>query len=297
MTSPRAGSRLAAWVCLFVVYVVWGTTYLAIRVVVLEMPPFLAAAARFFTAALVIGLLAFLFERSNGWPTRRQWLDYSLAGLLFLAGGNAAVMWAETRVGSGIAALTVATTPLWLTFLDGLRRGGERWTLRVWIGVAVGLLGVALIARPHESAGAGHWTGIAALVAGALVWSLGALHVKSVTHQLGTFSATAVEMLAGSAGLLLESRLVGEDVAAMSHASNQAWLGLLYLIVFGAIVGFTAFAYAIHELPASTVGTYAYVNPVVAVFLGWWLLNEPLSAYTIAGAAVIIVAVIVVTKS
>ena len=297
MTSPRSGSRLAAWVCLFIVYVVWGTTYLAIRVVVLEMPPFAAASVRFLTAALALGLLAFVFERQNGWPTRRQWFDYSLVGLLFLAGGNAAVMWAETRVGSGLAALTVATTPLWLTFLDGLRRGGEPWTARVWIGIVLGLVGVALIARPQESADAGHWSGIAALVAGALVWSFGALHVKSVTRKLGTFSATTVEMLAGGAGLFLESRLVGEDLAAFGTASTQAWLGLLYLIVFGAIVGFTAFACAIHELPASTVGTYAYVNPVVAVFLGHVLLNEPLASGTLAGAVLIIVGVAVVTRS
>jgi drug/metabolite transporter (DMT)-like permease len=295
MTSARAGSRLAAWVCLFVVYVVWGTTYLAIRVVVLEMPPFAAAATRFLTASIALGLLAFLFERAQGWPTRRQWIDYGVVGLLFLAGGNAAVMWSETRVGSGIAALMVATTPLWLTFLDGLRAGGERWTVRVWLGVLLGLAGVALIARPEGDAGRGHWSGIAALVAGALVWSFGALYVKTVTRKLGTFSATGVEMLAGGVGLLLESRLAGEDLSRMALASTHAWLGLLYLIVFGAILGFTAFAYAIHELPANTVGTYAYVNPVVAVFLGHLLLKEPLSSGILGGAALIVIGVVIVT--
>ena len=296
MTAPRPGSRVAAWVCLFIVYVVWGTTYLAIRIVVREMPPFAAAAMRFFTAAVVLGAVALVYERANGWPTRRQLFDYSLAGLLFLAGGNAGVMWAETRVSSGVAALTIATTPLWLTFLDGLRRGGQPWTLRVWLGVLLGLAGVALVARPSGGGeAAGHWLGIAALVAGAFVWSLGALHIKSVDVQLGTLSATAVEMMAGAAGLLLESRLVGEDLARIAHASRDAWLGLLYLIVFGAIVGFTAFAYAIHELPASTVGTYAYVNPVVAVLLGHVLLDEPLSPWTLAGAVIIIVAVVATT--
>jgi drug/metabolite transporter (DMT)-like permease len=293
---PR-GSRVAAWGCLFVVYVVWGTTYFAIRIVVLEMPPFAAAALRFLTAGVVLGGLAFAFERGQGWPTRRQWRDYGLAGLLFLAGGNAGVMWAETRVGSGLAALTVATTPLWLTFLDGLRPGGQRWTVRVWVGVALGLAGVALIARPHENADAGHWSGIAALLAASFVWSLGALYVKSVRQKLGSLSASSIEMLVGGAGLALESALAGERLAAIPEASREAWLGLLYLIVFGAIVGFTAFAYAIHELPASTVGTYAYVNPVVAVFLGWLLLHEPLSAGTLAGAALIIVAVVVTTRA
>jgi drug/metabolite transporter (DMT)-like permease len=238
--DPPRGSRVAAWACLFAVYIVWGTTYLAIRIVVREMPPFAAAALRFGIAGVVLGLLALAFERASGWPTRRQWRDYGLAGLLFLAGGNAGVMWAETRVSSGIAALMVATTPLWLTFLDGLRRGGQKWTVRVWLGVLLGLAG---------------------------------------------------------AGLILESTLAGESLTAIPQASHSAWLGLGYLIVFGAIVGFTAFAYAIHELPASTVGTYAYVNPVVAVFLGRLLLDEPLSPGTLAGAALIVVAVVVTTRA
>jgi len=295
--DPPRGSRVAAWACLFAVYIVWGTTYLAIRIVVREMPPFAAAAVRFGIAGVVLGLLALAFERASGWPTRRQWRDYGLAGLLFLAGGNAGVMWAETRVSSGIAALMVATTPLWLTFLDGFRPGGQKWTVRVWLGVLLGLAGVALIARPHGPAEAGHWTGMAALVAASFIWSLGALHVQSVKTRLGTLSATSVEMLVGGAGLILESTLAGESLSSIPAASRSAWLGLGYLIVFGAIVGFTAFAYAIHELPASTVGTYAYVNPVVAVFLGRLLLDEPLSPGTLAGAALIVVAVVVTTRA
>jgi len=295
MSSPPGRPRLAAWLCLFAIYVVWGTTYLAIRVVVREMPPFAAASLRFLTAAVALAGLAFLFDREQGWPSRRQWIDYSIAGLCFLAGGNAGVMWAETRVSSGITALLVAMVPLWVTLLDGLRPGGQRWTLRVWLGVLLGLVGVGFVARPTESGEAGHWTGIVVLQIASLVWSVGALYVQSIQRKLRTFSATAIEMIAGAAGLFIESRLAGEPLEAIPQASHQAWMGLLYLIVFGAIVGFTAFAYAIHELPASTVGTYAYVNPVVAVVLGHLILGEPLTRGAIIGAAFIIVAVVLTT--
>src|SRR5262245_6126031 len=234
-TKP-GGSRVAAWACLFTIYVVWGTTYLAIRIVVHEMPPFAAASIRFLTAAVVLGGLALVFDREPGWPTRRQWIDYGIAGLCFLAGGNAGVMWSETRVPSGITALLVAMVPLWVTLLDGFRPGGQRWTVRVWLGVLLGLVGVGFVAKPQASDGAGHWTGVVVLQVGALVWSLGALYVQSIRAKLRTFSATAIEMIAGSAGLFLESRLVGEPLAAIPQASTKAWLGLLYLIVFGAIV-------------------------------------------------------------
>jgi drug/metabolite transporter (DMT)-like permease len=295
MTGPRSRARLWAWVCLFAVYIVWGTTYLAIRIVVLEMPPFAAAALRFFTAGLLLSAIAIWVDREQGWPTRRQWLDYSFAGLCFLAGGNAGVMWAEQRVPSGIAALLVATVPLWVTFLDGLRPGGQRWTRRVWFGVLLGFVGVLLVARPQESGAIGHWTGIAALQMAALVWTVGALYVQSVRDKLRPLSVTAIEMLAGSAALFLESWIAGEDLSRIAAASTEAWLGLGYLVVFGSLVGFTAFAYALHELPASTVGTYAYVNPVVAVLLGRLFLNEPLSVWMLAGAALIVAAVVVTT--
>jgi len=289
------GSRALAWACLFAIYVVWGTTYLAIRVVVREMPPFAAAALRFSSAGLVLGGLALVFERKQGWPSVRQWRDYSLAGICFLAGGNAGVMWAEQRVPSGLAALLVATVPLWVTFLDGLRPGGQPWTRRVWMGVLLGFIGVAFVARPQGGAEAGHWAGIAALQAASLLWTFGALYVQSVRRKLATLSATAVEMIVGSVVLFLESRLAGEDLTRVAHASPDAWRGLAYLVVFGSLIGFTAFAYALHELPASTVGTYAYVNPVVAVLLGRMFLAEPLAASTLAGAVLIVVAVVVTT--
>jgi drug/metabolite transporter (DMT)-like permease len=294
MASPRR--KLLPWLSLLVVYVVWGSTYLGIRIVVQEMPPFLAAALRFSAAGLVMAVIAFFADRSHARPDRRQLFDYALVGVLLLAGGNALVMWAERTIPSGIAALLVATVPLWLTLLDGLRPGGQAWTARLWLGTLVGLAGVTLVVRPEGGVPAGHWPGILALEIGCLSWAAGSLYAQSVPRRLPLLTAAAVEMLAGSALLFVQSRLWGEDLGLLAGASPRAWLALAYLAVFGSLLGFTAFAYCLNELPASTVGTYAYVNPVVAVALGSAILGEPVSAGLLGGAALILVAVVLTTS-
>jgi drug/metabolite transporter (DMT)-like permease len=294
--SPRQ-RRLLPWIALFVIYVVWGSTYMAIRIVVREVPPMASASLRFMAAGLVMAALAARVDRAHGRPSRRQLADYAVIGVLLLAGGNGLVMWSETRIASGVASLVVATVPLWLTFFDGLRPGGRPWTTRVWLGTAIGLLGVGLVARPGGGGvSAGHWPAILALEGATLCWTAGALYSQSVRRRLPLFTASAVEMIAGSIFLFGESRLMGEDVGLFRTASSHAWLGLLYLAVFGSLVGFTAFAYALNELPASTVGTYAYVNPVVAVALGRIFLGEPLSPAVVGGAVLILLAVILSTS-
>jgi len=284
--SPRH-RRLLPWLALFVVYVVWGSTYMAIRIAVREMPPFAAAAARFGAAGLVMALIALFVDRESGRPTRRQLADYALIGVLLLAFGNAMVMWAEQRITSGITALIVAMVPTWLTFFDGLRPHGQPWTLRVWLGVMVGMAGVGLVARPGGGMAAGHWPAVA--------WGIGSLYSQSVPRRLPLFSAAAVEMIAGAVVLAAESRLMREDLGRFASASPNAWWALLYLAVFGSLVGFTAFAFCLNELPATTVGTYAYVNPVVAVVLGSVFLGEPVSAGLVAGAVLILGAVLLTT--
>lgn len=289
--------RLLPWLSLLVVWTVWGSTYLAIRVVVREMPPFAAASLRFSTAGTVMALIALAADRKHGWPSLRQWLDYSLIGVLLLAVANALVMWSERTIPSGIAALIVASVPVWIVLLDGLRKGGQPWTRRVWAGTLVGLAGVAIVARPEGGLADGHWRGILALQVAALSWTIGTLYSKSVSKRLPVLTASAVEMLAGGAALLLESRLAREDPARLAAASPSAWWALAYLAVFGSLVGFTAFAYCLNELPASTVGTYAYVNPVVAVALGAVLLGEPISASLLIGGALILVSVLLSSMS
>jgi drug/metabolite transporter (DMT)-like permease len=285
--------RLLPWLALFTIYVVWGSTYLAIRLVVREMPPFAAASLRFLSAGIVMtGLAAW---RDRVWPSRRQVADYALIGVLLLGFGNGLVMWAEQRIPSGIAALLVGTVPLWITLLDGLRPGGQPWTARVWIASIVGLVGVGLVARPEGGIASGHWMGILALQGATILWTIGSLYSQATPRRLPVLTAAAVEMLVGGAALALEALLCREDLRAFSSASPGAWAALLYLAVFGSLLAFTAFAYCLHELPASTVGTYAYVNPVVAVALGALLLGETVSTGLLGGASLILLAVLLTT--
>ena len=296
MIDPVRRRRLLPWIALLVVWVVWGSTYLAMRIVVHEMPPLAAAATRFLCAGTIMGLVALLVDRRHGWPTRRQWLDYAFIGVLLLSVGNSLVMWAEKTVPSGIAALIVATVPLWILLLDGLRPGGQPWTARVWIGTSVGLAGRGArgpargrgrrrpLARPSS-----------ALQVACLSWTVGSLYAQQVPKRLPLASAAAIEMLAGSLVIFAASRLFGEDWSRMAAASGRAWGGVGYLVVFGSLVGFTAFAYCLNELPATTVGTYAYVNPMVAVVLGALVLDEPLTPGLLAGGLLIVLSVALTT--
>ena len=283
------------WIALATIYVVWGSTYMAIRVVVREMPPMAAAGIRFLVAGILMAGLAAVVDRAHGLPSRRQLFDYALAGVLLLAVGNGLVMWSEKAIPSSIAALIVASVPLWLTLFDGFRATGQRWSVRVWTGTLIGLLGVVLVARPQGGIDPAHWTSILALQCATLAWTAGTLYAQSVTKRLPLFTAAAVEMIAGAAALIAISTAAGENLSAFAVAGRDAWMGLAYLTVFGSLVGFTAFAYCINELPASTVGTYAYVNPVVAVILGAVFLDERLTPGLLSGGALILVAVLFTT--
>jgi len=294
--SPRH-RHLLPWLSLAVVYVVWGSTYLAIRIAVREVPSFAAACVRFFASGVAMAVIAAIVDRKQPRPTWRQVADYSLVGVLLLSVANASVMWAEKTIPSGIAALIVASTPLWMTLFDGMRAGGQRWSVRVWSGTLIGLAGVALVARPEGGLGGGHWGAIVALQVATLAWTAGSLYAQAVPARLPVLTAAAIEMLAGSAMLLFESKVVfRDDWSALGRAGADTWLSLSYLAVFGSLVGFTAFAYCLNELPATTVGTYAYVNPVVAVVLGRVFLKEPLTPGLLAGGALILAAVVVTTK-
>ena len=296
--SPQQ-RRLLPYLSLFLVWIVWGSTYLFIRVAVREVPPFAAASLRFVASGLVMAVVAFVVDRRDGRPSLRQVADYALIGVLLLGVGNAFLMWAEKRIPSGIAALIVAAVPLWITLCEGLRKGGEPWTTRTWAGTLIGLAGVALVARPTGGLGGEHWKAVLLLQVGTLAWTFGSLYSQSVSRRpsgsLPLASAAAIEMLAASAVLGLESWFFGESWSEVAAASPTAWGALAYLTVFGSLVGFTAYAYCLNELPASIVGSYAYVNPVVAVTLGALFLKEPLSAAVLAGGALIVAAVVITT--
>src|SRR2546427_6340648 len=216
--------RLLPWLALFVVYVVWGSTYMAIRIAVREMPPFAAAAVRFGAAGRVMALIALFVDRESGRPTRRQLADYALIGVLLLAFGNAMVMWAEQRITSGITALIVAMVPTWLTFFDGLRPHGQPWTLRVWLGVMVGMVGVGLVARPGGGMEAGHWPAVAMLMVASIAWSIGSLYSPSVPRRLPLFFAAAGEKIPGGLALPGEARVPEGGLGRLARAPPPPWV-------------------------------------------------------------------------
>ncbi|HEX2163131.1 MAG TPA: EamA family transporter [Thermoanaerobaculia bacterium] len=267
------------------VYVVWGSTYLAIRFAIETLPPFLMAAGRF----LVAGGLMWLWakRRGAGRPTRRQVGAAAVVGLLLLAGGNGGVVWAEQRIDSGLAALLVATVPLWVVGIEWLLPGGRRPRLPMMLGVAGGLAGIALLVGPAELAGAERvdLRGAGVLVAASLLWTIGSLYASRAELPASARLGTAIEMLVGGAGLVLAGALAGDfGRLELGTVSALSWAALAYLVVFGSLIAFSAYVWLLRVAAPTTVATYAYVNPVVALLLGWAFAGEELSARTFLAA-------------
>ena len=280
------------------IYVIWGSTYLAIRFAIETLPPFLMAASRF----LVAGPLLYAWARWRGAarPSPGHWRAAAVVGALLLLGGNGAVVWAEQRVPSGVTALLVAMVPLWMVLLDWLRPGGVRPTVAVFSGVALGLAGLVLLVGPEQILGGEHvdHAGALALAFGCLTWSIGSVYSRHAPLPASPQLATAMEMVAGGALLLVASLARGEwqqlDAQAISLRSLAA---LAYLVVFGSLVALTAYVWLLRQTTPARVSTYAYVNPVVAMLLGWALAGEPLTARTLLAAAVIVGGVVLITRS
>ncbi|HEV3475611.1 MAG TPA: EamA family transporter [Actinomycetota bacterium] len=284
-------SAWLVWAVLWVVYVVWGSTYLAIRVVVETMPPFLSAGVRFLVAGAI--LAAFLLIRRGISGLRAgpgELVASAVIGTLLLLGGNGLVMVAEQDVPAGLAALLVASVPLWVAVLRWLFEDGvDRGTL---FGVILGFLGVALLVVPGRTSTGVALGGMALLVLASLSWASGSFLSRRMRLPKDPFTSTTWQMLLGGVALGAAGLIGGEgsglDVAAFSAASIG---GLAYLVIAGSLVGFTAYTWLLHNAPISKVSTYAYVNPVVAIFLGWLLLSETLTLGILVAAAVILAAV------
>ncbi|HSP73281.1 MAG TPA: EamA family transporter [Gaiellaceae bacterium] len=283
-----AGSRLGwrVWAALGTVYVVWGSTYLAIALGVETLPPLPMLGVRF----LIAGSILFAWCARHGLPrtTRRQWVAAAVVGSLLCGIGNGAVGWAETRIDSGLAALIIAIVPLWIALLDRVVLG-RRLAWQAVVGIAVGLAGVAFLVDP---AGASSRDLIAAvaLVFSSFAWAAGSLYATRAARPADPLVGVAMQMLTG--GAVLCAAGVGQwtrvDLGAVSARSAG---GLAYLIVIGSIVGYSAYGWLLHNAPTSLVSTYAYVNPVVAVLLGALFLSEPVTEHTLVGGGVIVVAV------
>ena len=287
------------WIALLAVYIVWGSTYLAIRFTVETIPPFLSAAIRF----LVSGAILIFWRRTAGdaMPTARQWRSTAIVGILLLLGGNGLVSFAEQRIASGIAALIIGTVPLWLVLIEAIRPGGVRPTPLAVLGLLIGFGGIYLLVGPedlHLASFQFDVLGIGTLLLAAFLWSLGSIYSRSADIPASSLMATGAEMLTGGVVILAFSGLIGEwkgfDFAA---ASTNSWIGLAYLITFGSMVGFVSYIWLLKNAPVSLVATYAYVNPLVAVFLGAWLANETLNARILIAALIIIGSVVLINQT
>jgi drug/metabolite transporter (DMT)-like permease len=295
--EPRTPGTFAVVLAFAAVYLIWGSTYLAIRFAVESMPPFLMAGARHLVPGLV--LVAWAGRRRPPRPTPRQIRDTAVVGLLLLLGGNGLVTWAEQWVPSGLTALLVASVPLWMGLMSGLVEPASRPRARGIAGLVLGFAGVGLLVEPRGELAADARTlaGALGVLAAAFLWAAGSLWSRRADLPRDPLLATGIEMLAGSAGLALVGTALGEwprvDPGAVTTRSA---LSLLYLATFGSIVGFSAYVWLLQVAAPAKVATYAYVNPVVAVVLGVTLGGEALGARTVAAAAVIVAAVVMITS-
>jgi len=277
-----------------VVYLVWGSTYLGIRWAVETLPPFLLSGTRF----IVAGLLLYAWARIRGAPApgRREWLAALGIGILLVAGGNAMVVWAEQRVPSGLAALIVAGMPLWVALFQRVAPGGKPIAGSRLIGLVIGFGGLALLlAGRGEGIGGVPLLRMGGLVLASVSWALGSVLSRRVPLPGDSLLASAMSMLAGGVVALgigvAGNELAGFDPARVSAASIAAWA---YLVVFGSMVAFTCFTWLVSVVEPTRVATYAYVNPVVALFLGWWLAGEPLGARTLLATPIILLGLVLV---
>jgi drug/metabolite transporter (DMT)-like permease len=285
MTSTRRA--YLAWV---IVCLVWGTTYLAIRITLESMPPLLMAAMRWIAAGSI--LIATLKLRGEALPDVRAWPALALLGILLLGFGNGAVVWAEQTVPSGLTAVLVATVPFWMVGIEAMMREGEPITLRRTIGLVVGFSGIVVLVWPElrvGDAGRGFVAGVVSSQVAGVGWAIGSSYARhrgrNQARDESVLATAAFEMLFGGIALLVVGLALGEAGRMAFTARTTA--ALAYLVFFGAIAGFTAYAYALKHLPVAMVSLYAYVNPVIAVVLGTLLLKEPFGARMVIGAGIV----------
>lgn len=289
---PAAPRRItgAVWVGLGIVYVVWGSTYLGIRVVVETMPPFLSAGGRFVTAGLLLAaIIAWRQGPAALKVDRRQLASAAVVGVLLLLGGNGLIVLAETSVPSGLAALLVAVVPAWVVLIKAAF--GERPTLGGVAGVLLGLVGLAVLTLPGLT-GAVRIGGVLLVVLATLLWSVGSFSSSRIPMPKNPFTASAYEMIAGGLACAALGLIRGEQHGLdLGDVSTRSWVAWAYLVVFGSIIAFTAYAWLLQTAPLSLVATYAYVNPVVAVLLGAVVLGEALTLPILVGGAIVVLGV------
>jgi drug/metabolite transporter (DMT)-like permease len=294
-SSPRAWKVLLAFA---IIYFVWGSTFLAIRVGVREVPPFLLAAMRFLVAGIV--LYGWMRARGTPSPSAREWSAATFLAVLIFVLDYGLLFWAERRVPSGIAAVMMATIPVFMAIAEIIFLRTLRLTLRLGLALLMGLAGVAVLVGHTMSLGEApvDTAGACALIVAALSWSVAASLTRKLPLPAAKAMSSGAQMLAGGVLLLLTAALLGEFRGFhMQAVSMGAWLALAYLIVAGSIVAFTAYVWLIHHESPTKVGTYAYVNPVVAVLVGYFLGGEAIGPRTLVGTLLVLLSVIVITTT
>lgn len=290
--GASTGRRVTIVVAFLTIYLIWGTTFLAIRIAVETLPPFTMAGLRFFLAGGV--MLPILLARGGRFPSLLHWRSAAIVGGLMLTGGIGLVSFAEQRIPSGLAALMVATIPVWITLLEWRGFRGKRPSPQTFIGLGLGLAGAVLLFVPSVDSGPGDHdlVGMGIVLVGALLFAIGSLYSRRAPLPEDTRISTASEMLAAGLLLLLVGLLSGEfsrlDLAAISTRSIVA---LAYLTVFGSIIGYTAYLWLLKTVEPAKVGTNFYVNPVVAVLVGWLVADETVTVSMVIAATVILLGV------
>ncbi|MGH7602787.1 MAG: EamA family transporter [Gemmatimonadaceae bacterium] len=296
--SPRHASRTQIAAAFASIYIIWGSTYLAIRYAIETIPPFLMGGTRF----LVSGALLFLLARHRGAerPTKPHWRNAIIAGGFLLLGGNGAVIWAEQFVPSGLTALLVSILPFWLVIIEWARPPRKRPGPAILAGLALGFAGIIVLVGPGSIGGQGDVRPIGALVLilGSLSWAIGSFWSRDASLPESGLLTTGMEMLGGGALLIIVAALAGEFAHFDPHGVSRASaIGLIFLITFGSLLGFTSYIWLLDKVSPARLGTYAYVNPIVAVLLGWAIAGERLSMRTAIAAAIVICAVALITTA
>lgn len=287
------------WLALLALYIVWGSTYLGIKFSIETIPPFIHAAIRF----LISGMILVVWQRAAGHPlpTRKQWMSTAIIGTLLLLGGNGLVAWAEQTIPSGIAALIIASVPMFLVVFEAIRPNGVKPNWQGIVGLLAGFVGIFILVGPSELSGSTsklNPLGVVALLSACLFWASGSIYSKTADLPKSSLMNTGAQMLMGSISLFVISLISGElhgwDVTAVSARSLS---GLAYLIFVGSLVGFVSYGWLLQNAPISLVSTYAYVNPIVAVLLGVLFANEVLEPRIWIATAIIIGSVIFINST
>jgi len=296
--NQQRASRAQITAAFASIYIVWGSTYLAIRYAIETIPPFIMGGARF----LVSGILLYIWSRYRGAPrpTRLHWRNAIIAGAFLLLGGNGAVVWAEQFVPSGLTALLVSILPFWLVIIEWVRPPRQRPSAVILVGLVLGFIGIIVLVGPGNIGGHGDIRPLGALVLilGSLSWAIGSFWSRDANLPSSGLLTTGMEMLGGGALLLLVGVLSGElSRLDVGQVSRESAIGLAYLITFVSLLGFTSYIWLLDKVSPARLGTYAYVNPIIAVLLGWAFAGERLSIRTAVAAAIVICAVALITTA